>query len=405
MHPVQAALVETHGTQCGFCTPGFVMAMFAFDAGGEAATDAAIHDALAGNLCRCTGYRPIVDAMRKLGGADATHLDNAGRVHPAPSPARGEGESTPSVAKSEPSPRGSIAASDSFTHRREKFHAPRDLDRVIELRAKNPKAVLLGGGTDLGLVASKGRQRFGTVISLARVAALHAVREVEGRLEIGGAATYSEALPSLDRLFPAFGALVHRIGSRQIRNLGTIAGNLGTASPIGDTLPCLMALGAKVRLLSRRGQRDRTIEDFIVGYRKIDLRDDEVIAAIGVPLLAPTDRLFVYKISKRFDQDISAVVAAFLLRFDGAVVRESRLAFGGMADRTKRAPAAEAALTGRPFDAAAAEAAGHVLAGDLSPLSDFRATAEYRRTVAANLLRRAQLQASEPATAVEVTAL
>jgi xanthine dehydrogenase small subunit len=368
LHPVQRALVEAHATQCGFCTPGFVMAMFAFHEGGEASTDESIHDALAGNLCRCTGYRPIVDAMRKLGPLTP---------RPAEAPANG-GE-------------------DTFTHRRERFFAPRDVDRLLALREKHPKAIVVGGGTDLGLLASKERARLPALLSLARVQALRTVREVEGRLEIGGAATYTDALPALDRHFPAFAGIVRRIGSRQIRNLGTFAGNLGTASPIGDTLPCLIALGAKVQLLSRQGQRDRDIEEFIVGYRKTALRDDEVIGTIRVPFPAPGDRFFAYKVSKRFDQDISAVVGAFRLRFDGGRVAEARLAFGGMADRPKRAAAAEAALAGRPFDAAAVEEAAQALSQDFVPITDFRASAAYRLAVAANLLRRAQLQTTDSA--------
>jgi xanthine dehydrogenase small subunit len=428
LHPVQRALVEAHATQCGFCTPGFVMAMFAFHEGGEAATDANIHDALAGNLCRCTGYRPIVDAMRKLGRDKASLLASPEVLRvpppPQPSPIEGEGEnrapqSTPSpsmgeggAGRREVSPTNDASlrvthdtGGEAYSHRRERFQAPRTIDELLALREKYPKAIVLGGGTDLGLLASKERAKFPAVISLARIEALRTVRDVEGGLEIGGAATYTDALAALDRRFPAFAAVVRRIGSRQIRNLGTFAGNLATASPIGDTLPCLIALDAKLQLVCRQGQRDRSVEEFIVGYRKTALRVDEVIRTIRVPFLAPGDRFFVYKISKRFDQDISAVIAAFRLRFDGDRIVDARLAFGGMADRPKRASAAEAALAGRPFDAEAVEAAAAALARDFAPITDFRASASYRLAVAANLLRRAHLQASAPHVPSEVAVL
>jgi xanthine dehydrogenase small subunit len=387
LHPVQQALVESHGTQCGFCTPGFVMAMFAFHHGGEAADDDAIHDALAGNLCRCTGYRPIVDAMRKLGGGARDEF------------ARRQNEISADLER--------LQRREDFEygHRRERFFAPREPARLAELRTTYPKATLLGGGTDLGLLASKDRERFPTIISLARVRGFGDVGDVGPALQIGGAATYSQALPHLERRFPAFAALVRRVGSRQIRNLGTIAGNLGTASPIGDTLPCLIALGAEVEVVSHQRTRATPVEAFITGYRETALRDDEVISSIRIPHLADGARFFAYKISKRFDQDISAVIGAFRLRLDGSRVAEAQLAFGGMADRPKRASAVESALVGRPWTGPTVATAATELVRDFSPIGDFRASAEYRLTVSRNLLRRMYLETTMPDAPMEVAAL
>jgi xanthine dehydrogenase small subunit len=387
LHPVQEALVGTHGTQCGFCTPGFVMAMFAFHQGGEPADDGTIHDALAGNLCRCTGYRPIVEAMRKIGGGARDSF------------ARRQREISAEIERLA-RPRGF-----QYSHRRERFFAPRDLTELAELLAIHGETTVLGGGTDLGLLASKERKRLPAIVSLARVWGLDHVDDAGPALEIGGAATYSQALPHLERRFPAFTALVRRIGSRQIRNLGTIAGNLATASPIGDTLPCLIALDAEVELVSRNRLREMAVEAFIAGYRKTALREDEIIASIRVPHLAAGSRFFAYKVSKRLDQDISAVIGAFRLRLEGDRVAEARLAFGGMADRPKRAAAAERALLGQPWTEPAVASAVAALGRDFAPISDFRAGAAYRLAVAGNLLRRMHLETTMPGMPVDVAAL
>jgi xanthine dehydrogenase small subunit len=367
LHPVQQALVEADATQCGFCTPGFAMAMFAF-VQEEARGDEAIHEALAGNLCRCTGYRPIVEACRGMRAA----------------PPGCAAQAVTEVA----SQRGD------YRHDGQLHLAPASLDELARAKARYPDAILLGGGTDLCLRASKGREAFPAVIATARVAELKAISEAADTLTLGGAVTYTEALPTLDRHFPSFAALVRRIGSRQIRNLGTFAGNLANASPIGDTIPCLIALDARVTLRSLRGRRQVAAEDFILGYRKTVLAADEFIESIAIPLLAPQTRFVAYKLSKRFDQDISTVVAAFRLRVEGDTLCDLRAAYGGMAEKPARARHVEAALTGRPWRVDGLHDIDPELARDFSPLTDHRGSAAYRLTAAANLVRRLQLEST-----------
>jgi xanthine dehydrogenase small subunit len=374
LHPVQQALVDAHATQCGFCTPGFVMAMFAFHHGGEPADDALIHESLAGNLCRCTGYRSIVEACRRV--------------------AHGPTDRFVAEAAATAAALAALPACTDYCHDAQTFLMPRSLAALFAAMAQHPDAILLGGGTDLGLRVSKDREALPAVIALGAVEELRRIATGADAIEIGGAVTYTEALPHFDRHFPAFGALVRRIGSRQIRNLGTIAGNLATASPIGDTIPCLIALDATVMLASRDGTRVLPVEAFITGYRKTALAAGEVIAAIRIPLLAAGRDFAAYKVCKRFDQDISTVIAAFVLAREGAKVAELRAAYGGMAARAMRAARVEAALTGRPWAPAWLADVDGLLARDFTPIGDHRGSAAYRLRAAAGLLRRFQLETS-----------
>src|SRR5262245_11296812 len=372
LHPVQQAMIDTDATQCGFCTPGFVMAMFAFHHGGEPADSAIIHEALAGNLCRCTGYRSIVDACRRV----------------AQGPADRFATEAPALA-------GALGAPcTDYRNGAQTFLLPRSLDALFSAMAQLPDAVLLAGGTDLGLRVSKDREALPAVIALAGVAELHGITTDAGAVEMGGAVTYTEALPHLDRHFPSFAALVRRIGSRQIRNLGTIAGNLATASPIGDTIPCLIALDATVTLASRAGARTLPVESFITGYRQTALAAGEVIAAIRIPFLAAGEDFSVYKLSKRYDQDISTVIGAFRLERQGGRVARLRAAYGGMGPRALRAASLEAAVTDRPWAPSWLADAGSLLARDFTPMTDHRGGADYRMRAAAGLLRRFQLETS-----------
>ena len=364
LHPVQQALVDADATQCGFCTPGFVMAMFAFQQGGEPAEDANIHEALAGNLCRCTGYRSIVEACRRVAG-----------------------QSTEATA---PSVMVTLdASSDSLAYRNEAqlFLAPRTLDELLTAKEEHPDAVVLAGGTDLGLRVSKDGEAIPIVISTGAATELQQIETDADGLAIGGAATYSAALPYLDQHFPAFGTLVRRIGSRQIRNLGTFAGNLATASPIGDTLPVLVALDASVTLASLEGRRTIPVESFITGYRQTAMAANEVIAGIRIPALQGK-ALHAYKVSKRFDQDISTVIAAFVLLVEDGRVKELRAAYGGMASRPARATHLEQALTGCAWTAESLADIDALIAQDFAPLSDHRGGAAYRLQAAAGLVRR-----------------
>ncbi|ARP99379.1 xanthine dehydrogenase small subunit [Pseudorhodoplanes sinuspersici] len=375
LHSVQQSLVETDATQCGFCTPGFVMAMFAFAQSDEERSDEAIHEALAGNLCRCTGYRPIVEACRIMR-ADPPGCASAQSQVPIPI---------------EEYRRGS-----------QLYLTPRTLDQMAEVKASHPDAIVLAGGTDLGLRVSKDRISFPAVISTRGVAALQEIKDDDGVLTIGGGVTYTQALPYLDRHFPSFATLVRRIGSRQIRNLGTFAGNLANASPIGDTIPCLMALGAEIALRSKKRVRIVSADDFILGYRKTALAEDEFIESILIPLLPAGTSFIAYKLSKRFDQDISTVVAAFRLRVDGGNVSELRAAYGGMAAQAGRAKNVETAVTGKPWTADTLRNIDAVLAKDFQPMTDHRGTNAYRLRSAANLIRRLQVETTTEPAALQV---
>ena len=374
LHPVQQALVDADATQCGFCTPGFVMAMFAFHYGGEPPDDALIHEALAGNLCRCTGYRPIVAACRRIASGPADRFV-------AELSALADALST-------------LPPCTDYRQGPQTFLMPRSLDALFAGMAQFPNAILLAGGTDLGLRVSKDREALPAVIALEAVAELRRIQLDGDAIEIGGALTYTEALPDLDRHFPSFGSLVRRIGSRQIRNLGTIAGNLATASPIGDTIPCLIALDATVTLASRAGRRVLGVEAFITGYRKTGLAPGEIIAAIRIPLLAAGEDFAAYKVCKRFDQDISTVVGAFRLERQGGKVARLRAAYGGMAARALRAASLEAAVRGRPWTPAWLADVEALLGRDFAPITDHRGGSAYRLRAAAGLLRRFQLETS-----------
>lgn len=357
--PIQEAMARGDGTQCGFCTPGFIGALFALEQSDEKISEEIIHDALAGNLCRCTGYRPIVDAARDACGkiVDYTPQMPPGRTK-------------------EHYAAGQV------------FHAPDKLAELTALRAAHPEAMLLSGGTDLGLLVSKERQRPDVVIHTAHVAELQQIVETEDAITFGAAVSYSRALPYIDRLYPSFAEMIRRIGSRQIRNLGTLGGNIGNASPIGDTLPCLIVLEAVLSLASQDGVREIPIEDFFLDYRKTDLLPGEVIKSICIPKLSDGQSFRTYKVSKRYDQDISAVIGAFCLTIDGDIVTDARIGFGGMAATPKRGAAMEGTLIGKGWSEETAAAAGVMARQDYAPISDHRASSDYRLRVAGNLMTR-----------------
>ncbi|MBT5943542.1 MAG: xanthine dehydrogenase small subunit [Rhodospirillaceae bacterium] len=378
LEAVQGAIVDEDGTQCGFCTPGFVMALHAFRHSGESVSDEAIHDALAGNLCRCTGYRSIVAAA---------HAAMSGNV-----------EEAALTTFAEPS------ATELYEAQGQSFLSPQSLDALIAARVEHPGAPLLSGGTDLGLSFSKDRAAFPVTIFTQNVVELKRIEEDDAAIILGAAVTYSEALARIEELFPSFAVLIHRIGSRQIRNVGTFGGNIGNASPIGDTPPCLIALDTALTLHGPKGARDIQLEDFFLDYRKTDLAGDEVIASLTIPKLGPDQNFRSYKVSKRYDQDISAVVGAFRLTISDGLVTEARIAFGGMAATPKRAPRCEAALVGQPWSEESAARAGAAVADDFQPIDDHRATADYRVRVAANLFVRLHRDL-EGADDIEVTSL
>ncbi|GAB0115063.1 xanthine dehydrogenase small subunit [Acidisoma sp. C75] len=375
LHPVQQAMLDHHASQCGFCTPGFVMSLTALyeeraSPGAGLPDRPAIADALAGNLCRCTGYRPILDAAA------------AALAQPQAQAQAGDAIAARLAAL------GTEAATLACGTAARRFMAPRSLGELTALLAAMPEALLLGGGTDVALWVTKQQRDLPLLIATGAVAEMLEIAEDGAALRIGGAVAYADAAAALARLAPAAAGLIRRIGSRQIRERGTIGGNIANASPIGDMPPPLIALGASLLLVSASGRRRLPIAEFFLDYRRTALLPGEVIAAIEIPRPAPALRLGVYKVSKRFDQDISAVCAAFAIRLEGGTVAEARLAYGGMAAIPRRAAAAEAALLGAPWTEASLEAATEAMAADFTPLSDMRASAAYRAQVARNLLRK-----------------
>ncbi len=371
LHPVQQALVECHGSQCGFCTPGFVMSMYAlYEGEREPPTRRRIDEALAGNLCRCTGYRPIVEAVRQAYRSGTR--DGAAARASLSSALRGiQREGTLDV-----------------VHGGKRYVAPATLDALAAFLAEHPGARLVAGATDLGLLVTKEHRDLELLVSVGAVPELRTVHDGPTHLEIGGAATYSDALPALAAYHPDLGELVRRVGSTQIRNVATLGGNVANASPVGDMPPALLALDARVVLRRGGEQRELALSSFFLGYRKTALRPGELVERIRIPH-GRAGRLFAaYKLSKRFDQDISGVLGAFAIELEGGRVRSARVAYGGMAAIPVRAAAAEAALTGRPWTEATVEAAAAALGSELAPISDMRASAAYRRLAAGNLLRK-----------------
>ena len=388
LHPVQRALVECHGSQCGFCTPGFVMSMFAlFETEREPPTRERIEDVLAGNLCRCTGYRPIVEAVGHAYalGTAAGASARAALIGQLRALEGGEGLD--------------------LEHAGKRFIAPRTLDELAAFLEAHPVARLVAGATDLGLLLTKEHRELPLVVSVNQVPELRAVTDTGGHLELGAAVTYTDALGPLAAHHPELGGLLRRLGSTQIRNVGTVGGNVANASPIGDMPPALLALDASLVLRRGAGRRELPISDFFLGYRKTALRPGELLERIRIPHGPPGLRFRVYKIAKRFDQDISAVCGAFAVELDGDRVRAARVALGGVAAVPMRAAGAEAALAGKAWGEPAIEAAVKALQAELAPISDMRASAAYRRLVAGNLLRRFWLEVGLPAVrprAVEV---
>ena len=353
MHPVQEAMVTHHGSQCGFCTPGFVVSMAVAHLNGDRAHD----DALAGNLCRCTGYAPIVRAAEAAAGEAVPDWMTADR-----------------------------AALASFAAGAADVFRPADSDALAEWYVENPDAVLVAGATDVGLWVTKQLRELQPVAFLGGIEDLKGIEEQGGQLHVGAGVTIAALREAvLDRL-PSFAEMLRRYASVQVRNAATIGGNIANGSPIGDGPPALIALGATLHL--RRGDEMRSLplEDFFLEYRKQDRKPGEFVAGVSFPERA--DSLRCYKISKRFDQDISAVCGCFNVTVkDGRVVL-ARIAFGGMAGVPKRASAAEAALVGKAWTEAVVEAAAEAMAGDFAPMSDMRASSGYRMLTAQNLMRR-----------------
>jgi xanthine dehydrogenase small subunit len=367
LHPVQSAMIAQHGSQCGFCTPGFVMSMAVGHLNGE--TDHDTH--LAGNLCRCTGYAPIIRAAEQAAGS--------------PVPDWLVQQTRPDFILPK------ILENTDAT-------LPRSADDLADWYAANPDGRLIAGATDVGLWVTKQLRDLGPVAFIAGVEDLRGVTVSETEIRIGAVTTLAEVMPAIAPYHPDFAELIRRYGSAQVRAAATLGGNIANGSPIGDGPPALIALGARVHLRKGSERRSLPIEEFFIDYGKQDRAPGEFVEAISIP--RQPDRLKCYKISKRFDQDISALCGCFNITVTDGLVTDARIAFGGMAGIPKRASTVEAALIGKPWTQESVEAALPGFATDFTPMSDMRASAAYRLTGARNLLVRYILEDQGLATRV-----
>lgn len=381
LHPVQAAMVANHGSQCGFCTPGIVMALYALWMRHPRPTKAQVETALQGNLCRCTGYGPILAAGMTVsdhGDAAADPLATEREAVAARLAAMDDGAAV------------SLGA---------EGHAvlPRDTADLARRYAARPEATLVAGATDVGLWVTKGLRSISPAIFTAHLDDLRAIRREGDTLRIGANASYADAAGPILADYPHLTEYWDRFAGWQVRSMGTLGGNIANGSPIGDMPPVLIALGA--RLVLRRGDERRTLplEDFFLDYGKQDRRPGEFVEEIRLPRPDPAHRHGAWKVSKRREEDISAVAAGFRVALDGDRIAEARIAFGGMAATPKRAAAAEAALAGQPFAASSFAAAAARLPDDFAPIDDMRASGGYRMRVAQNLFRRFWLSQAEAA--------
>ena len=383
LHPAQQALLQCHGSQCGFCTPGFAMSMFALYQNnvcqGRPVSRALAQEALSGNLCRCTGYRPILDAAQQMGSLPPVQVDEAELL-----------QNLELAALASVSPEADWI-----------YIAPTTQAELLAARAAYPQAQVVAGGTDVGLWITKQHRQFAQVLDVTRAAELRRIEEDGAGLRIGAAVTLTDAFAALQRQWPQLQRFAARFAGLPVRNAGTLGGNVANGSPIGDSMPLLIALRAQVVLASMRGERTLALEDLYTGYRQTALAPDELLVRIVVPRPAPEGLLRAYKVSKRWDDDISAVCLALHLDIADGVVRRASIGAGGVAATPARARQTEALLTGQPWTEALAQRAGEALQAEFTPISDMRASGAYRRTVLAGLMRRYWLE-SQGQTAVSL---
>jgi len=382
LHPAQQAMVDHHGSQCGFCTPGFIMSMYTMYQNGHIRP--ARHEALdhlSGNLCRCTGYRPIIDAACGMDAYPAAKLDHDG------------------VRRQLQALRDADAGMLALETAGQTYFAPATADELAALYEQHPDAVLLAGGTDVGLWVTKQLKILPVVIYLGDVAELDRIERRDGALRIGAAASLNDGYEALVAEYPEAHEVWKRFASMPIRNSGTLVGNVANGSPIGDSAPFLIAIGSSVVLRKGGRRRELPLEDLYLDYRKQDREPGEFVEAVIVPLRSPQCRVATYKLSKRFDQDISAVCGAYALTIEQNRVASVRIAHGGMAATSKRARHAEEALLGREWTEASVADAMQALDRDYQPLTDMRASDEYRRKSARNLLYRFYLESTGQADA------
>lgn len=393
LHPVQQAMVECHGSQCGFCTPGFVMSLLVHFKTSDDDSRRAIDDVLAGNLCRCTGYQPIVNAAKRMYGlskSDSDWLRRAGV----------DGE----VDESRITGLKALRSNErlSMQHGGSRFDAPRSSDELAGLLAEDPTALLLAGGTDVGLWVTKQHRELRHLIYTGRISDMQDIREDGLAIDVGAAVTLTDVMPAILRHYPELTELLTRFASPPVRNVATLGGNIANGSPIGDSMPALLVLDASLVLRCGGSRRSLPLQDFYIAYQQTALENGEFIERIRIPLPAGERYFRSYKISKRFDQDISAVCGAFRMNLDDQRVLDARVAFGGMAAVPLRARTAEGVLQDADWSLDNIQRAMLALEQDFEPISDMRASSRYRMQVAKNLLKRYWLDYSGPQAGVNV---
>lgn len=380
LHPVQQAMVDMHGSQCGFCTPGIVMSLYALWMANATPTNADIETALQGNLCRCTGYEAIIRAALVAASAGGQAQDVL------------VSERDKVVATLQGLTDGSRVA---MGQGDDQFYVPASVDDLADIRLENPTSVIVAGATDVGLWVNKHMRPIASAIFISHLEDLHHVEETETGLTIGACVTYTEFQDRIATHFPQIAGYWNRIGGEQVRNMGTVGGNVANGSPIGDTPPVLIALGASVTLRTGTEQRTVPVENFFIDYGEQDREVGDFVEALHIPYCGEDWSFAAYKVSKRRDEDISSVAAAFRIRIADGKVAEAVIAYGGMAATPKRARTVEKLLTGKPWTAQTIADAQAGFADDFSPIGDWRASAEYRALVARKLLTRFHLETTQ----------
>ena len=376
LHPVQQAMVDKHGSQCGFCTPGFIMSLWCLYNEHQTAEilpeRTEVRSALTGNLCRCTGYKPILQADSMFEAAAPVTFDNDGlrdRLLELKTDTNSH-----------------------YSYNNEQLYSPNTTAELLQLRADHPEATLLAGGTDVGLWVNKQFRELNTLIYLGNIDALKSITEDEAFINIAAGVTLTNAYKALANHYPEMNQMWERFASRPIRNVGTLGGNIANGSPIGDSMPALIALSARVVLSNVNGQRELLLEDLYLDYMKKDMQANEVVTLIKIPLPVTDQQLRCYKLSKRYDSDISAVFTGMALTLNRDTITDVKIAFGGMAATPKRATNTEQFLFGKVWDEPTAKQAMEILKLDFTPMTDMRATDKNRMQSAMNLLYRFYLE-------------
>ena len=388
LHPVQQAMVDCHGSQCGFCTPGFVMSLFALYKNEENPSRNQIDDALAGNLCRCTGYRPIIEAANKMYDYDAAEHNWVTQACGINGPAPGEQVLIEQLRQIQPKERLTVKG-------KFQYFAPVTVEDLASLVAEYPDATILAGGTDVGLWVTKQHRDLPMVIYIGDVEELDRIDVTDTHIEISAVVSLTDAYEEIVKHYPDIDEMYRRFASPPIRNAGTLVGNVANASPIGDSMPALITLGASIVLRKADRVREMSLDDFYLDYMKMALETGEFVQTVKIPLPKSTSKFRTYKISKRFDQDISAVCGAFCVKLANNKVEDIRVCYGGMAATPKRAAECENTLKGADWSEETISSAMTALEKDYQPMTDMRASSDYRMLVAGNLLKKFYLETSE----------